>query len=625
MSRNSSTSSTETWQKSSDSNFGDSLRRREKRTQQYEEDRVLIGNMRRVHISSSSNSLTSVRPGSAGDPPLILDCTTSAPADLPSQPEHETINDEPPANTMKRLSSSHKDAVKVLCSYGGSFVTSSSDSHDKCYRGGGTRLLTLELTCDTTYEELMAQLRAAKLDGVDDEGFHIYYELPDEHGIYVVLTNDEDVRNMYDEWKAARDSGGNKKLRLFAEVPASDPLIGSPQPPSNIDNITSALAQAAVASSAEAPKLAMAIQAAHAVLSTESVGSVPIPLPLSGAASEPVKVLVSQSGDMHHLKDTLKDRMEVIPKSDISLSKLLGAGGYGEVYLGKWRGGTDVAVKCLSPALWAPDGEVGSTDPKHVLELMEEAQLLFNLRHPNVVWVFGIVVESPNDDLASRFRAPAIVTEYMASGSLRAALNRSDPSMKPPWVRVVLALDAARGMEYLHSKHIVHFDLKSGNLLLGWRDRRPMCKVADFGLSKQRRQTYVSGVKSHTGTLPWMAPEILKTPNTVDEKVDVYSFGIVMWELWTGYEPHKGMVYPTLLHLRMTQDDFRPPVPGTREWDNGSLPEPELLAPGWSDLMQRCWEKDQSIRPSFQEIVNELRDMLEVVKPRKGDRKESSS
>jgi hypothetical protein len=64
MSRNSSTSSTETWQKSSDSNFGDSLRRREKRTQQYEEDRVLIGNMRRVHISSSSNSLTSVRPGS---------------------------------------------------------------------------------------------------------------------------------------------------------------------------------------------------------------------------------------------------------------------------------------------------------------------------------------------------------------------------------------------------------------------------------------------------------------------------------------------------------------------------------------------------------------------------------
>jgi hypothetical protein len=183
----------------------------------------------------------------------------------------------------------------------------------------------------------------------------------------------------------------------------------------------------------------MAIQAAHAVLSTESVGSVPIPLPLSGAASEPVKVLVSQSGDMHHLKDTLKDRMEVIPKSDISLSKLLGAGGYGEVgsltfhviksrglcytifaqlyflcltqvYLGKWRGGTDVAVKCLSPALWAPDGEVGSTDPKHVLELMEEAQLLFNLRHPNVVWVFGIVVESPNDDLASRFRAPAIVT-----------------------------------------------------------------------------------------------------------------------------------------------------------------------------------------------------------------------
>ena len=76
-----------------------------------------------------------------------------------------------------------------------------------------------------------------------------------------------------------------------------------------------------------------------------------------------------------------------------------------------------------------------------------------------------------------------------------------------------------QGMDYLHQKNIVHFDLKSANLLLGWRDRRAVCKVADFGLSKQKRETYVSNVSSQRGTLPWIAPEIIKSPHAVTEKV----------------------------------------------------------------------------------------------------------
>ena len=73
-------------------------------------------------------------------------------------------------------------------------------------------------------------------------------------------------------------------------------------------------------------------------------------------------------------------------------------------------------------------------------------------------------------------------------------------------------------MDYLHQKNIVHFDLKSANLLLGWRDRRAICKVADFGLSKQKKETYVSNVSSQRGTLPWIAPEIIKSPHAVTEK-----------------------------------------------------------------------------------------------------------
>ena len=80
-------------------------------------------------------------------------------------------------------------------------------------------------------------------------------------------------------------------------------------------------------------------------------------------------------------------------------------------------------------------------------------------------------------------------------------------------------------MEYLHTKSIVHFDLKSANLLLGYKDRRAICKVADFGLSKQKRDTYVSNVSSQRGTLPWIAPEIIKTPNAVTEKVCMADHG----------------------------------------------------------------------------------------------------
>jgi serine/threonine protein kinase len=78
-----------------------------------------------------------------------------------------------------------------------------------------------------------------------------------------------------------------------------------------------------------------------------------------------------------------------------------------------------------------------------------------------------------------------------------------------------------QGMEYLHQKKIVHFDLKSANLLLGYRDKRAICKVADFGLSKQKHDTYVTNVTSQRGTLPWTAPEIIKNPKMVNEKVSL--------------------------------------------------------------------------------------------------------
>eukprot|EP00252_Welwitschia_mirabilis_P006114 TRINITY_DN1682_c0_g2_i5.p1 TRINITY_DN1682_c0_g2~~TRINITY_DN1682_c0_g2_i5.p1 ORF type:complete len:175 (-),score=43.80 TRINITY_DN1682_c0_g2_i5:76-600(-) len=154
-------------------------------------------------------------------------------------------------------------------------------------------------------------------------------------------------------------------------------------------------------------------------------------------------------------------------------------------------------------------------------------------------------------------------------------------------------MDAAFGMEYLHSKNIVHFDLKCENLLVNMRDsQRPICKVGDLGLSKIKQHTLVSG--GVRGTLPWMAPELLNgSSSMVSEKVDVFSFGIVMWELLTGEEPYANMHYGAIIG-GIVSNTLRPSVPS---WCD----------PAWRTLMEQCWSADPAERPSFTEIANRLR------------------
>ncbi|KAA8535054.1 hypothetical protein F0562_030057 [Nyssa sinensis] len=127
----------------------------------------------------------------------------------------------------------------------------------------------------------------------------------------------------------------------------------------------------------------------------------------------------------------------------------------------------------------------------------------------------------------------------MVNGSLKQVLRKNDRTIDRR-KRLIIAMDAAFGMEYLHEKNIVHFDLKSHNFLVNMRDpQQPVCKIGDLGLSKIKQRTLVSG--GVRGTIPWMAPELLNTKNMVTEKVDVYSFGVVMWELLTGEEPYANM------------------------------------------------------------------------------------
>ncbi|XP_020111631.1 serine/threonine-protein kinase STY8-like [Ananas comosus] len=160
-------------------------------------------------------------------------------------------------------------------------------------------------------------------------------------------------------------------------------------------------------------------------------------------------------------------------------------------------------------------------------------------------------------------------------------------------------MDAAFGMEYLHGKNIVHFDLKCENLLVNMRDpHRPVCKIGDLGLSKVKQHTLVSG--GVRGTLPWMASELLSgKSNMVSEKIDVYSFGIVMWELLTGEEPYADMRCASIIG-GIVNNSLRPQIP---TWCD----------PEWKSLMERCWASDPARRPSFSEISQKLRKMAAAI------------
>ncbi|KAL5702545.1 mitogen-activated protein kinase kinase kinase [Ranunculus cassubicifolius] len=174
--------------------------------------------------------------------------------------------------------------------------------------------------------------------------------------------------------------------------------------------------------------------------------------------------------------------LQIIRNADLEELRELGSGTFGTVYHGKWRG-TDVAIKRIKKSCFSGRS---SEQERLTKDFWREAQILSKLHHPNVVAFYGVVPDGAGGTLAT-------VTEFMVNGSLRHVLLRKDRLLDRR-KRLIIAMDAAFGMEYLHSKNIVHFDLKCDNLLVNLRDpQRPICKVGDFGLSTIKRNTLVSG------------------------------------------------------------------------------------------------------------------------------------
>lgn len=301
---------------------------------------------------------------------------------------------------------------------------------------------------------------------------------------------------------------------------------------------------------------------------------------------------VHGSGDQHKSSgieattaeaEALSKGLQTIKNDDLEEIRELGSGTYGAVFHGKWRG-CDVAIKRIKASCFA--GRPSERE-RLIADFWKEAQILSSLHHPNVVSFYGVVRDGPDGSLAT-------VTEFMINGSLKQFLRKKDRTIDRR-KRVILAMDAAFGMEYLHGKNIVHFDLKCENLLVNMRDpQRPICKIGDLGLSKVKQHTLVSG--GVRGTLPWMAPELLSgKSNMVSDKIDVYSFGIVMWELLTGDEPYSDMRAAEIIG-GIVNNSLRPQIPS---WCD----------PEWKSLMEGSWAGEPAERPSFTEISQRLRKM----------------
>lgn len=246
-------------------------------------------------------------------------------------------------------------------------------------------------------------------------------------------------------------------------------------------------------------------------------------------------------------------------------------GRHSRIYRGVYKQ-RDVAIKLISQ----PEEDENLAN---FLEnqFISEVALLFRLRHPNIITFIAACKKPP---------VFCIITEYMTGGSLRKYLHQQEPHSVPLNLVLKLALEISRGMQYLHSQGILHRDLKSENLLLG----EDMCvKVADFGISCLESQC--GSAKGFTGTYRWMAPEMIKEKHHT-KKVDVYSFGIVLWELLTALTPFDNMT-PEQAAFAVCQKNARPPLPS-------ACPQ------AFRHLIKRCWSRNPNKRPHFDEIVSIL-------------------
>lgn len=251
----------------------------------------------------------------------------------------------------------------------------------------------------------------------------------------------------------------------------------------------------------------------------------------------------------------------------------IGSGSFGDLYSGTYCS-QEVAIKVLKPE---------RVNKEMLREFAQEVFIMRKIRHKNVVQFLGACTKPPK---------LCMLTEFMSRGSVYNYMHKQKGAFKLPTL-LRIALDVSKGMNYLHQNKIIHRDLKTANLLM---DENEVVKVADFGVARVQTQSGV--MTAETGTYRWMAPEVIEH-KPYDGKADVFSFGIVLWELLTGELPYSYLT-PLQAAVGVVQQGLRPTIP-------------KHTHPKLTELLEKCWQQNPTLRPNFFEIIDVLQQITKEV------------
>ncbi|GLT90119.1 hypothetical protein SLE2022_080690 [Rubroshorea leprosula] len=287
---------------------------------------------------------------------------------------------------------------------------------------------------------------------------------------------------------------------------------------------------------------------------------------------------------------------------NFALENELGRGGFGVVYKGELDDGTKIAVKRM---------EAGVISSKALDEFQAEIAVLSKVRHRHLVSLLGYSIEG-NERI--------LVYEYMPQGALSKHLFHWKSLKLEPlsWKRRLnIALDVARGMEYLHNlahQSFIHRDLKSSNILLGDDFR---AKVSDFGLVKLAPDGEKSVVTRLAGTFGYLAPEYAVT-GKITTKADVFSFGVVLMELLTGLmaldedRPEESQYLAAWFwHVKTDKEKLRAAIDPVLDVKDETFESICIMA----ELAGHCTAREPSQRPDMGHAVNVLAPLVEKWKP----------